>query len=291
MTARTSLRRVVGTVLAIVLLPALAGCGEGGLPTALPTELPTALPTGTERPTIQPTAPTATTTDRPTPTAAPTRTARPTPTATATETATATATATATETATATATATETATATATATVTTTPSPTPSPEETPPTESDTQGGLPWWFWLLVAAVAIGAAVVGWYVSAPGRNWDQRFARAGEEARWADRDLISQVLSCPTVAEAGALWQPGRQRLQAAVDDLRALGGADVSKARRDKAIRLELVLANLVGAMDAQLSSGATDGADLRGAVARVEAARAELRAELNGTSGGESGG
>ncbi|MFZ0531242.1 MAG: hypothetical protein WAL91_11990 [Propionicimonas sp.] len=172
--------------------------------------------------------------------------------------------------------------------MTSTPLPTPSPQETPPAGSGSEGGLPWWFWLLVVVVVVGAVVVGWLLSAPGRNWEQRFGRAGTEARWADRELISRVLSCPTAAEATAVWQPGRQRLQTTVDDLRALGGADVSQARRDRATRLELVLANLVGAMDAQLSLGSAGDEDLRGSVARLEAARAELRVELDGTSGGE---
>jgi len=158
--------------------------------------------------------------------------------------------------------------------------------ETPPPGSETQGGgLPWWFWL---AVVVGAGVVGWLMLAPRRDWDKRFVRAGDEARWADRELISRVLSRPTTAEADAVWQPGRQRLQATVEELKALGAADVSKERRDRATRLELILANLVAAMDAQVAPEPA-GADLRGAVARVEAVRAELRVELDGTSGGGS--
>ena len=41
--------------------------------------------------------------------------------------------------------------------------------------------------------------------------------------------------------------------------------------------------------MDAQLSLGDAGDADLRGSVARLEAARAELRVELYGTRGGGS--
>jgi hypothetical protein len=141
----------------------------------------------------------------------------------------------------------------------------------------------------VAVVVVGAVVVGWLLSAPGRDWEQRFGRAGQEARWGDHELISQVLTSLTVAEAEALWRSGRRRLQTTLDDLRTLGDADVSKARRDRATRLELVLADLVGAMDAQLALGSAGDADLRGAVARVEAARVQLRAELDGTSRGDT--
>ena len=301
-------RRTAGVLVVAGAALALAACGAGSvtLPTANPSRtLPsiTSLPTGT-----------ATPTPTPTPTETKTETASSTPTRTASATVTPTRTDTASPTKTDTPTPTPTPTKTDTPTPTPTPTsatPTPTPTETTPTPTPTSSSpsatataspgstsaapvpagssTPWWPWLLVALVALGALI--WWILASGkrRAWDAAFSRSSAEARWAADVLAPSVVNRAIPAEQiASQWPDSKRRL----DDLQsALYQQQADIPNPERAQRLGVVTGAVTALTEAlthdvALRTGGTGSTDveLLASEQAVTHAAATLSAAVAGT-------
>ncbi len=235
----------------------LAGCGGGGVTLPTPSvTLPTipsisvpsvSVPSISVPPTaVVPDTPTpdaTTPSDTPTPTPTPTKTAKPpTPTPAPTKTpitAPPTPTPTTSVVVTSTVTPTKEVTRTATATPTPTPTPTPSPSATataaPEPVAGEGGGIPWWVWLVLAALLAGLA--GFLVVRSRRRtaWDAELAEAEADVAWFGRVLLPQLQQTKTPDALAGGWQVSAGRVSAAEDRLTGLEAAAPEEERAARA--------------------------------------------------------
>ena len=195
---------------------------------------PTAEPTTEEpEPTTEEPEPT---TEEPEPTTEP---PEPTPTPEPpTETVTATATATATPEPAPTETVTQTPTP--TETVTPTPTPSPSPTDLAQGEVAADEGTPWWLWLLLGLVALGALLAA--VLLPRRRrreeWAADLAADEAEATWFARELLPRLESAATPDALAGGWLVSSGRVVAAEDRLTGLASTAPDDPRRARATQL-----------------------------------------------------
>jgi hypothetical protein len=274
----TARHRIWLAPVAVALLLALAGCGDGSisLPSVSASDVPTRPSVSVSVPDLT-RPPSAEATDTPTPeepseepteepsdatpapTESPTRQPRPTATRTATET--------------------------ATATVTPTPEPSETPNETPtPTASalpaaadETSSGLPAWvWWLIAAAVAVGAGFL--VVGARRRSaWDAQVADVITDVAWFARELLPQLQLATTPDGLAGGWQVGAARVARVEDRLTGLEASAPDESRRTRARALRDAVRAARGDVEALIASR-----DQLSAGPRLAASSATLQAALN---------
>lgn len=293
---RGAMRRVVRAGVAVALGGALAvglaACD--GLPIELPTKTPDIdIP---DLPTQLPVPPTVTVTAEPAPQPTVTVTAEPAPRPTVTATATVTAEPNPQPKPTATVTADPQPQPTVTVNVTpspeaepsVTPSPSPSvsPSVTPtaaPEPPAADEAMPWWPYL-AGGIVLASLLAWWGIAAANRSAAlKRFEAARSQVAWFEGTLAPHVLGLASAAEASDAWQEGRPLVLDIDRDLYSQSTSARSQVLRTAAGEGRIVLAELTAALDAEAVPDAPMDADaLRARHARIEAARARVRAWLS---------
>ena len=273
-------RRVLAPV-ALVVTIALAGCGGGSvtLPTASGSRTQTVPSISVSIPSIT-RPPTSEASETPEPTEEPSEEPSQTPTEepAPTETRTATETATATATVTPTPRPTETPSETPRDTPSETPSPTPSASALPAPAEEASGGLPSWvWWLLAAAVVVGAGFL--VVRARRRSaWDAEATEAEADVAWFARELLPQLQQAATIDALAGGWQVGgASRVARSEDRLTGLEASAPDESRRTRARTLRDAVRSARADVESVIASR-----DQLSAPPRLAASSAALQTALN---------
>ncbi len=253
---------------------ALAGCGDGSvtLPTASGSRTQTVPSISVSIPSIT-RPPTSEASETPEPSEEPSEE----PSQTPTEEPAPTRTRTATETATATVTPTPTPTEAPSETPSETPSPTPSASALPAPADEASGGLPSWvWWLLAAAVAVGAGFL--VVRARRRTaWDAEATEAEADVAWFARELLPQLQQTATIDALAGGWQVGATRVARSEDRLTGLEASAPDESRRTRARTLRDAVRSARADVESVIASR-----DQLSAPPRLAASSAALQTALN---------
>jgi hypothetical protein len=243
------------TTLAVVLLSGCAG-GGGNLPSPTRT-LPSASVSAPSTPPSSEVPETATPSEAPSetqePTPKPTPTPRPTKSVIVTQT--------------------------VTPTPTEAPAPTESATPTPtasaaPAPTDTaDGGLPAWFWWLLAVLLVGLGVYLFFRARRRSAWDAEAVEAEVEVGWLARELLPQLQQSRTPDALAGGWQVSATRAGAIEDRLTGLETSAPDEPRAARARDLRDAVRAARADVESQISSGnqASTPVVLAASIARLQ--------------------
>ena len=167
--------------------------------------------------------------------------------------------------------------------MTPTPTETPTPPETAtptptasaaPAATDTAaGGLPSWFWFLLAVLLTG--LVAYLILRARRRsaWDAEAAEAEVEVRWLARELLPQLQQSGTTDALVGGWQVSAARAGAVEDRLTGLETSAPDEPRAARARDLRDAVRAARADVESQISSGdqASTPVVLAASIARLQ--------------------
>ena len=223
--------RVRASILPMTIVAALllSGCGGGNLPSPTRT-----LPSSSLS--LPSTSPSSEVPETPAPSEGPSETQEPTPTPTPRPT--------------------KSVIVTQTVTPTPTETPTPTASAAPAASDTAEGGLPAWFWWVLAVLLTGL-VLSLILRARRRSaWDAEAAEAEVEVGWLARELLPQLQQSGTSDSLAGGWQVSAARAGAVEDRLTGLETSAPDQPRADRARDLRDAVRAARADVESQISSG-----------------------------------